>query len=762
MKILSHSTVSHALTTRTLVSACALSIAIAVSGCSSNNTAATSMTGNVSAPGGSIAFNPPGTLERMFASILGSSAHAAISGVSKVGAGVTIELIEVDADGNKVGDTLASTTTDASGAYSLTPPAGFVADAKYVIRATGSTETLDVRVTSTTSNDVDPVTDATSDLVTSQFSDLTKISTDEIVVINDAVDAVAQNVDATSLGADALSTALQTEAKNDEETINQISSTSSDGKICGNVKDSNGANLQNITIVARDYGSWVTRSKIKTDSSGNYCVNLLKEGDTDTFTGTTVNGQYIIGALNHTSASYAASQWWTSTSTTSNGSGGANNQFSAGKVTISSASTGETANFVLDANGARITGTVSTHDSGSAEGIKVLLREYDTFKPLAGARIKADGTYRLNVKASKDYSVSFRNRTLNKAYASEFYPNVHMRNRAGRVTVTAKTDTTINPTLEAGGLIRGTVYTSAAKTTPAKGTIVTIRHPNYNGTVDRSRTNKLGKFRYWTLPALTYSVDAMGQLRSKAIVAGGTTNNTGIEYARDVASITGKLYATKSDGSIDTTKPVSELFVRVSPIKTASVKGYVNSNSASEDGSFTVYVDNYIQDGTATPSVTADAYAVYARADSQVTYGSGVYSAANTMDKTTYASVATINPTLGNSTDLGNIKVPSLGDSNGGVGYLIINAGMDAVGVRVGVGGKSNGTRFMSTASRGDKTAKLTLPAGTYVIYRHVYTAGTRTVSASNGAACTGVVIANGGTKTVTFGADDSTSCTES
>lgn len=739
------------------LSACALSIAVTLSGCKTNNT---NYTGTVSAPGGSVAFNPPTGLKKMFAEMLGGKlAHAAITGVSTVGAGVTIELIEVDADGNKVGDTIASTTTASDGSYTLTVLASLSPSSKYVIRATGSTETLDTRLTSTTNN-VDPITDAASDLITSQFSDLSTLSTDEVQIINEAVESVAQDIDTSGLSADQLSQALKTEAENTEEVINQVTSTAAAGKICGNVKDSDGNNLANITIVARDYGSWVTRSKIKTDSSGNYCVNLLRSGDTDTFTGNTVNGEYILGAINHTSSSYAASQWWTSTSTNSDGSGGANNQYSAGKITISSSSTGETANFILDKSGARITGTVSTHDSGSAEGIKVLLREYDTFKPLAGAKVKADGTYRINVKASKDYSVSFRNRTLTKAYASEFYPNVHMRNRAGRLSVTAGADTTVSPTLEAGGLIRGTVYTSSAETTPAKGTIVSILHPSYNGSVDRLRTNKLGKFRYWTLPGLTYTVSSRGQLRDKAIVAGGKASNTGIKFARDVAAIKGKLYATKSDGSIDTTKPVSELFVRVSPIKTGSVKGYVNSDSASEDGSFTVYADNYIQDGTASPTVTADGYAVYARADSQVTYGSGVYSAANTMDRSAYGSVATVNPTLNNTTDLGNIKVPTLADSNGGVGYLSVNAGIPAVSVKIGIGGKNNATRFMSTASRGDNSAKVTLPVGTYYVYRHVYNSGTRTVATSNGATCTSVVIQNGKTTTVTFGNEASTSCT--
>ncbi|MBN4080700.1 hypothetical protein JYT31_03445, partial [Beggiatoa alba] len=92
----------------------------------------TTVTGTVSAPGGSVAFNPPGKLERFAASIFGAPALAAISGIATVGAGVTIELIEVDASGNKVGATIATTTTDASGAYSFSVSASITPNSQYI------------------------------------------------------------------------------------------------------------------------------------------------------------------------------------------------------------------------------------------------------------------------------------------------------------------------------------------------------------------------------------------------------------------------------------------------------------------------------------------------------------------------------------------------------------------------------------------------------------------------------------------------------
>ncbi len=190
----------------------------------------------------------------------GKLAHAAITSVSAVGAGVTIELIEVDASGNQVGDAIASATTDASGAYSLTVHSGFSPDSKYVIRATGINESMDVRVTST-SNDIDPVTDAVSDLVTTIAADLSTISVTEITEIRDALDGIAQNVDPAGLTAEALSAALKTEANNDEVFSNQLNSTVAAGSICGTVTNSSGSPLANIRVVAQDFRApWNPRS----------------------------------------------------------------------------------------------------------------------------------------------------------------------------------------------------------------------------------------------------------------------------------------------------------------------------------------------------------------------------------------------------------------------------------------------------------------------------------------------------------------------
>ncbi len=114
-----------------LITVSALFTMLALTACKGGD--GVSLSGNVSAPGGGMAFNPPSKLEQMFASIFGKYAIADVSGVSSVGSGVTIKLFEVDENGNIVGDAIASTTTDADGQYSLTARSRFTPDSKYII-----------------------------------------------------------------------------------------------------------------------------------------------------------------------------------------------------------------------------------------------------------------------------------------------------------------------------------------------------------------------------------------------------------------------------------------------------------------------------------------------------------------------------------------------------------------------------------------------------------------------------------------------------
>ena len=132
--------------------------------------ATTTLIGSVAAPGGAIAFNPPTGIRKFFADIFGAPAVADIPGSSPVGAGVTVNLIQIDATGAQVGSPLATATTDLNGAFSLAAPADFVPGPQYVIRAEGSgTSSIDAMVTGTTIT-VDPSTQATETLILGSIS----------------------------------------------------------------------------------------------------------------------------------------------------------------------------------------------------------------------------------------------------------------------------------------------------------------------------------------------------------------------------------------------------------------------------------------------------------------------------------------------------------------------------------------------------------------------------------------------------------------
>jgi hypothetical protein len=704
------------------------------------------LTGQVSAPGGQVAFNQPSVLKRFFASILGSSANAAITGVAPVGAGVTVNLIEVDADGEQVGDVIASGTTDATGAFSIDAPESFTPGSQYVVRAAGSSTDLDARVTDLTP-DVDPLTDVASDIITDSVDDLSLLSVSEAEEIYTAVDNVSQDVDPTGLSTTELLTALRDEANTNEDVANVVGSTTSSGQICGTVKDSDGTALENIRIVVRDYGNWVTRAKTKTDADGAYCVNVPIKDDVDPYISErTLSGEYILGALNYTGTSMAASQWWTSNSNTAaDGSGGANSQFGADKISVADTTT-VTKDFFLNANGARIQGTVTNSDGGAIEGMSVLIRNYDTFKPLTAARVKADGTYRVDVKEG-DYLISFRNKTR-QPYASEIYregtDGVNNRNMASRETMTGGMTRTYNAVLEPGVVISGVVTTDSGVAVP--GQVVSIDN-NDGGRLERLRTNKAGKFRIMVNPRLDYvgvpySVRTRGQAQD-ADTNGADDNTktgfklsqgTGLTFNAPVAEIKGKLVSA-ADGTTPVGKAVLMLRGAIgSDFGNYQMRALEVSNA---DGTFSIYTD------------TLSDYILQLRMDSDENYGSGNYDGSN-MSNTAFNAASTSSPiqvtTSAQIIDLGTIPVPTLGQGNG-VGYLDGNGGEGAATIHICNTGTApcNGTkRLVSSAARGDGSFKITLPAGTYPVVRAVG-------SDSSFDCTTSVTILDGKTSSITF-----------
>ena len=701
------------------------------------------VSGSVSAINGEVAFYSPSVTDTLIAGLIGKPAFSAIAGETSVGAGVTVNLIEVDVNGATVGDVIATATTDASGNYSLDAPEGFTADSKYVVRAVGTSVNSDTRVTTLTPS-IDTTSDATSSVISTAAMALGKLSTSEIDEIHAAVADIVENTDSGATTIANYRSAIVSAVNEDEAANNLVASTVAAGQICGTVKDSAGTALGNIRIVVRDFGNWTTRAKTKTAADGSYCVNVPRAGDADTYiTGKTLNGEYILGALNFTGSSFAASQWWTSTSSTADGSGGANSQFKAEKVSVSSTDTTITKNMFLDKDGARVTGTVTGPSGASVEGMRVVIRNYDTFKPLASAKVKADNTYRINIKAA-DYLLSFRNKTRHP-YASEIYRaengtdtgGVFNRNLGSRETMVANQDNPYNAELAAGSVISGIVKDNAG--TAVSGEVVYIDNAD-GGRIEALRTNKSGKFRIWVNPrfgladngGVPYTVRTRGQ--ALGADTNGADGSTKTHFKLSASPSTGLVFdaqTTKVSGVLmsgDTT-----------PVPVSSAVVFLTDSNGDKavsagDGSFSLYAQTAVANHYFT-----------ARMDDDVNYASGAHNGAGELSLTprnTFAIDAT-----GGDVDLGNVTVQTLG-VGAGVAYVKGDAGAGSTKVKFFTATPAGGTFMVATNSRGDGSFNVTVPAGTYFVRSDVGTG-----------VCGNLTVVDGTTYTLTY---DSTTCTVS
>lgn len=495
-----------------------LAMALALAGCGGDDDGGTNsdtdpdntnvthvqLSGKVLAPGGTVAFNPSTGLEKFFAEIFGKNAVAEVDGTAAV-EGATVELIEIDESGTKVGDALGSGTTATDGTFTLELPADFTPDVKYIVRATGSgSETLDANVTSLDETlEVDPVSHAVKELILDTLAaktgaKLTDLKLTELAQIKDDVLALESDVDLSAASnVAAFVTAFKNGAKANEEVANIIGSAVEAGEICGTVKDSSGTALKNIVVVARDYGNWVTRAKVKTDADGAYCLNVP------------ANNDYILGALNFTGLSTAGSEWWTCADTDTVTCGTAV-QLDATKITVADAAL--TRDFVLEP-GVRVSGTVKTDSGAALRRVHVLFRTWDASIATVGQRSKIDGSYRINMRPGV-YTLFARNGTRQR-FATEGY-NAEIDgglnfNEAEKVDLSASsllgTTVTANFTLEPGFPVTGVLKDSSGN--PIAGERI---HYRQHGTVNVRRTNKEGKFRLQLRPGV-YFVLTHGQIK---------------------------------------------------------------------------------------------------------------------------------------------------------------------------------------------------------------------------------------------------------
>lgn len=661
----------------------AASLAAALSGCSSSSSPpATSISGAVSAPGGAIAFNAPTGFKRFFAQLLGSPAVADGLGVSSVGSGVTVNLIEIDATGAQVGDVLATATTDTNGAFSITVPDGIDLGPQYVIRAEGSgSSTMDAMVTGTTVN-VDPSTQATKTLVLGSVTtseQLAALTAGTVDALQTEVDQLILDSGLTVSGSDPISTVvtnITAAGANDETVTNLANSIAAAGVISGSVTDASGTPLAGVKVIARDYGNWVTRSATKTDTSGNYTLNVP------------TNSSYIVGAINPTTST-AASAWWTSACETTGCS--AANQFSAAKVDV--ATTTVTKNFKLPA-GVRIVGTVTGGGSTTLQGIKVMLRDFTNDQPVTGVYTNSTGNYRINLMPGT-YTLAAVNQKSLGNYGGIYYSSSDGTNSSKATPIAINSGTrTINLDLPAGHLISGQVTDSSSAVTGIPVRIYSAAADATKGSfVQAIRTDLAGNYQI-VLPVSTYDVKSRGQ-----IIA--SLNNSTDQTSQDFTVNVGTVTATLDDG----TNPVGQAKVFVWKVDTTS-NPYVFTNVGFEvsnsDGTVSIFApDSSGFTGT-------QFYVVEAVMDGGQAFGTGIYTGA-----TTLAGGAHVAITAGNTTALGAMSLDPGGVLTGTVtdpnnsNAPYANA---VVQVRTAAGGGNN--RIVTTRTSSDGSYTISLPTG--------------------------------------------------
>ena len=659
------------------------------------------VSGAVTAPGGTVAFNPPTGVRRMLAEVFGgASANAALSGLAAV-SGATVQLIEIDGSGNQVGNPLATGTTNGTGAYTLDAPAGFVPASKYVIRASGTgANRLDAMVMDT-AVDVDPASEATKRLLLTAAAagaGLASITPADIVAAQETVEALVQDLDSgASASATALTTALVAEVQSDESANNTINSAAANAVITGTVKDANDTPLRNVHVVVSDFNNWVTRAVVQTNASGQYTVNVPA-------------GNYIVGAINRTALSMAASEWWTA-------SGGARSVF--GADTIAVGGTPVTRDFTLDA-GARISGTVKNGDGTvPLGGITVTVRDFTNDQPVATARTKPDGSFRVNVRAGT-YNVIARNATQ-QPFGSAVFNGAATggtvtgggtdATRSTPIPLSVGSTVTTDFQLLAGFRIAGQV-TDAAVAQPGIAVRffkATAASSSNGAFVEALRTNLQGRYRIWLQPD-NYDVRARGQNVTTGVLAANQTH----DFAASVAKITATVRDTGGN-------PVPQAKVRVYD----SAGNFIGHEVTNGDGTVTAYSD------------TTGNHLVEVRIDNGQMIGSSIWNGQNELLSGTPVALTAD----GSTNALGTITLPAGGVLTG----VVTRTGAPAANyiVQVRSVGTTAADRFVSTRAQSDGSYSVSLPAGTYDLVR-----ACEPPACTNGTAASVVIIAGQTTTT--------------
>ncbi len=509
------------------------------------------ISGNLSAPEGPAATIRSPKLGSQEES-LASASFAIPTALPPMGAGITINLIQIDNAGLQVGAVIATCLTDASGNYSLQAPAGFVPGPSHAVQAlipaNGSTPafTLLSFVTSTTANNIDPYTHATVGLVTASMTTgggtLSSLGNGSVLEIQGTVYSNMGNVPNSATSTAAVLAALNTAMTKDDEANNTVVSLAYSTYITGHVYSGAGTStpLGGIGVGVCTYSGFVLMGVTRTDALGYFKVNVPP-------------GDYVVGAMNTTTTSFAASGWWTT------GGVAVLSQFKAGKVTVPSSSLA-TADFHL-VEGGRLLGTLTgnaTPTDVPLPGMTVAISDFGSGQTLMSADTGPNGSFVFNVPAGT-YSASVRNKTRYVPYGSANKMDSPPAGTGGGRNITQASKITVvagvalppgDMKLYQGSLISGQVKTGPSGTAVvgipvrfqdanATQTINSVVGPGGSGAGAESvRTVKDGNYRLWVQPG-HYHILSRGQTLINQDA--GNANLPNMDFTTAMGKITMKL-----------------------------------------------------------------------------------------------------------------------------------------------------------------------------------------------------------------------------
>ena len=646
------------------------------------------ISGNLSAPEGPAATIRSPKLGSQEES-LASASFAIPTALPPMGAGITINLIQIDNAGLQVGAVIATCLTDASGNYSLQAPAGFVPGPSHAVQAlipaNGSTPafTLLSFVTSTTANNIDPYTHATFGLVTTSITTgggtLAALGNGAVLAIQGTVYSNMGNVPSSALTTSAMLTALQTAMTQDEESKNSLANLAAPFGITGTVKNLAGEPLAGIGVGVCSFGGLTLMGVTQTAVDGTYTVRVPA-------------GDYVVGAMNLGTASFAASGWWSAT-------GPVSSQFKAGKVTVSAAMV--TKDFALIAGG-RLSGSLTGMANPTdvpLPGMQIALCDFASGQTLASASTGPDGTFVFNV-APGTYYVSVRNKTRYVPYGSANFMDTppvgtgggKNSTQATKITVTAGVTQSGSMRLWPGHKISGTVLTNSGGS-PVVGIPVRFQDAtaglNTPG-AESTRTDVDGQYRLWLQPG-SYNALCRGQ--------SATALNAGVaDVVQNFSASVGKITMKLVDSG---NHPISQ--ARGDLYDGTTWNGLSQEISNSE-GILEMY--------TTTPAQTVKlGFSVY----TNEFFGSSAYNGTQTGAAIAISAATNLispDPSAA-SLDLGTVTLP---DGAILTGYVRDTStpplGRPNIMVQVRYGGTAGSFKLVNTRTKSDGSYTVTLPAG--------------------------------------------------